>query len=165
MELKGKIAFEDLMAAQWLHLRPRRTMAAAGILILGLAIFATVDMFLSRRQALTDPMLWALPGILVYLVFFIFVLFPRKIRRSYSQRKDFQHEISMLVTSDGLETRTEQGHGMKPWDDFLKWKEGKNIFLLYISDHMFHMVPKRFFANHEDIDSFRDVVRRSIGTK
>jgi hypothetical protein len=165
MELKGKIQFEDLMAAQWLHMRPRRTMGVIGILLLGLAVLAMVGSFLHGKQSLTDPMLWILPVVLVYLALLFFVWFPRKVRRSYSQRKDFKHEISMVVTSDSLEMRTEQGYSVKPLTDYLKWKEGKNVFLLYLSDHLFHIVPKRFFAAHEDVDSFRDVIRHAIDAK
>ena len=165
MELKGRIAVEDLMAAQWIHVRPRRFLAVIGILLLGLTVFIMAASFVGHRQSLTDPTAWILPGILAYLAFTAFVWVPRKIRRSYSQRKDFQHEISMVVTSTGVESRTEQGYSVKPWTDFLKWKEGKNVFLLYVSDHLFHVVPKRFFAAHEDIDAFRNIMRQAIGSR
>ncbi|HEY4146086.1 YcxB family protein [Pinirhizobacter sp.] len=71
----------------------------------------------------------------------------------------------MMVTSAGVAARTEQGNSVKPWSDYLKWKEGKSVFLLYLSDHMFQIVPKRFFAAHEDIDAFRNVIRQSIGAR
>ncbi|WP_445145238.1 YcxB family protein [Dyella sp. Tek66A03] len=165
MELRGRIAVEDLMAAQWVHVRPRRSLAVIGILLLGLVVFAMATSFLVRRQSLTDPTTWILPGILAYLAFTAFVWVPRKVRRSYSQRKDFQHEISMMVTSAGVAARTEQGNSVKPWSDYLKWKEGKSVFLLYLSDQLFQIVPKRFFATHEDIDAFRNIIRQSIGAK
>jgi hypothetical protein len=165
MELKGRIAVEDLMAAQWVHARPRRSLAWVGILLLGLVVFAMADSFAGGRQSLTDPTIWILPGLLAYLAFIAFVWVPRKVRRSYSQRKDFRHEISMMVTSAGVAARTEQGNSVKPWSDYLKWKEGKSVFLLYLSDHMFQIVPKRFFAAHEDIDAFRNVIRQSIGAR
>ena len=165
MELNGRIAVEDFLAAQWVHVRPRRSLAVVGVTLLGLLILAMAASFLGRRQSLTDPMVWILPGILAYLVFIAFVWVPRKVRRSYSQRKDFQHEISMMVTSAGVEARTEQGYCVKPWSDYLKWKEGKNVFLLYLSDQLFQIVPKRFFAAREDIDAFRNVIRQSIGDR
>ena len=157
------IAVEDLMAAHWVHVRPRRSLAVVGILLLGLVVFAMADSFFGRRQSWTDPMNWILPGILAYLAFNVFVWVPRRVRRSYSQRKDLHHDISMVVTSAGIASRSEQGNSMKPWSDYLKWKEGKSVFLLYLSDQMFQMVPKRFFAAQEDIDAFRSVVRQSIG--
>jgi len=162
MELKGRIAVDDLMAASRVHARPRRSFAVLGILLLGLAVFVVADSFLRHGQSLTDPMLWILPGSLAYLAFMAFVWAPKRVRQSYRQRKDFQHEISMLITSAGIETRTEQGHVVKPWSDYLKWKEGNSIFLLYLSDHLFQMIPKHFFAANEDIDAFRDIVKQSV---
>jgi len=165
MELKGRIAVEDLMTAQWVHVRPRRSFAVVGILLLGLGVFIWADSFSGRRQWLTNPTNWILPGVFAYLAFMAFIWIPRKIRLSYNQRKDFRHEISMVVTNAGVASHTEQGNGMRPWSDYLKWKEGKSIFLLYLSDQMFQMVPKRFFATHEDIDAFRSIVRHSIADK
>jgi hypothetical protein len=165
MELKGRIAVEDLMAAQWVHVRPKRSLAVVGILLLGVAVFAMADSFLGHRQSLTDPKTWILPGVLAYLAFIAFIWIPRKVRRSYFQRKDLHHDISMVVTNDGIASRSEQGYSMKPWSDYLKWKEGKSVFLLYLSDHMFQMIPKRFFAVHKDVDAFRSMVRQSIADK
>jgi len=165
MELKGRIAVEDLMTAQWVHVRPRRSFAVVGILLLGLAVFVWADSLVWRRQWLTNPMNWALPSVLAYLAFCAFIWTPRKIRQSYCQRKDLHHDISMVVTNAGVASHTERGNSMKPWSDYLKWKEGKSVFLLYLSDQMFQMVPKRFFATHEDIDAFRSMVRHSIADK
>jgi len=163
MELRGRVAVEDLMAAQWVHVRPRRSLAVLGILLLALAIFVMATSFVGHRQSLTDPTAWILPGILAYLAFTAFVWVPRKVRRSYSQRKDLQHEITLNVTHTGVEARTDQGYSVKPWSDYLRWKEGKSVFLLYLSDHLFQIVPKRFFATREDIDAFRSVISQSIG--
>ena len=165
MELKGRVVVSDLLAAQWIHVRPRRSLAIAGILLLGVTVFVMAASFVGHRQSLMDPKAWILPGILAYLAFIAFVWVPRKVRRSYAQRKDFQHEISMVVTSAGIEARTEQGYSVKPWRDYLKWKEGKSVFLLYLSDQLFQIVPKRFFAAGGDIDTFRDLIRRSIHAK
>ena len=162
MELRGRIVVGDLMAAQWVHVRPRRSSAALGVVLLGLIVVVMASSFLEHRQWLMDPVTWILLGSVAYLAFMAFVWFPRKIRRSYSQRKDFQHEISMMASSTGLEMRTEQGYNLKPWSDYLNWKEGRSVFLLYLSDNLFQMVPKRFFATHEDIDAFRDVIRESV---
>lgn len=165
MELKGRVVVGDLLAAQWVHVRPRRSLAVVGMVLLGLTVFVMAAQFIAHRPSLTDPGTWIMPGILAYFAFTAFVWVPGRVRRSYSQRKDFQHEISMVVTSAGIEARTVQGYGVKPWSDFLKWKEGKSVFLLYLSDHMYQVVPKRFFAGRADIDAFRNVISESIGAK
>lgn len=162
MELKGRIVADDLLAAQWVHARLKRTSAVFGAVILVLVVITMVALFFWQRQSWKDPVTWILPILFAYLMFTVFVLVPRRVRRSYAQRKDLQQDISMTVTSDGLETRTERGYNLKPWDDYLTWKEGKSIFLLYFSDQLYQMIPKRFFSTSDDIDAFREILRNSV---
>ena len=51
------------------------------------------------------------------------------------------------------------------WNAFSHVFETSNLFLLYTSDHAFHMVPKRAFGSEEDVRSFREVVRRTIADR
>lgn len=51
----------------------------------------------------------------------------------------------------------------KPWSDYLRWKEGGKCFLLYMSDNLFQIVPKRFFHSDSDIDTFREMLTMRIG--
>jgi hypothetical protein len=61
-----------------------------------------------------------------------------------------------VVVSDGV-SRLEQ-----LWPSFSHARETTNLFLLYVSDYSFHMVPKRAFATTADADEFREMVRRMV---
>jgi hypothetical protein len=39
------------------------------------------------------------------------------------------------------------------WDKFLKWRESKDTFFLYLSPHMYFFLPKKFIQpeNHEQV--------------
>jgi hypothetical protein len=68
-------------------------------------------------------------------------------------------EEETVVISDAA-TRAEHR-----WDAFSHVLETSNLFLLYTSDHAFHMVPKRAFASEQDVRSFRELVRRTIAER
>jgi hypothetical protein len=69
---------------------------------------------------------------------------------------------TMTVTDDGL-TFVEPlaRHDLK-WFAFDRVIETRNLFLLYITEHSFHMVPKRGFVNAGELDEFRATIDNRI---
>jgi len=45
------------------------------------------------------------------------------------------------------------------WRAFVRFVETKNLFLLYNSEKVFTIIPKRAFASDEDIGTFRGLIR------
>jgi len=95
-------------------------------------------------------------GLLRALAFGVQV--PYRGRKTYRQRKDLQRECSFLADGSRLILTTEGAVIETLWSDYLKWKEGKAGFLLYMSDNMYRPIPKRFFASEADIAKFREMV-------
>lgn len=48
------------------------------------------------------------------------------------------------------------------WTDFLKYKVGKKMVLVYHSDALFQMFPKRWFSEDE-WQKFLDILREALG--
>jgi hypothetical protein len=161
MELRGTLSARDVLAAQWLHIKPRPTYTVIGVLLLIAATWALWFSF-SVRDLRENG--WLLVGSLVVIVAFGLWL-PYRTVRTYGQRKGMQRQLRMVPTEAGLVGENETGQATVPWTDFLKWKEGNGAFLLYISDDMFHIVPKRFFQSATDIASFRDMLTARVGRR
>jgi len=70
-----------------------------------------------------------------------------------------------VASDDGFTIQMENALVKKPWSDFLKWKEGKTLFVVYISDNMFQLVPKRFFSLPEDVTSFRNLLNAKVAAR
>lgn len=160
--IKGTISPADLLSAQWVHLRPRRSFAVVGMVLIALSIWGCVIMFRPPMDQELGAGRWFLPGFLAYLAIWFAVLIPYRSRRSYRQRKDFQREITFSASDAGLSVQNENAQGTKPWSDYLKWKEGKQTFLLYLSDSMFQLVPKRFFATEAELAQFRALLENNV---
>jgi hypothetical protein len=161
MELRGTLSARDVLAAQWLHIKPRPTYAVVGIALLAGALWALWFSF-SLPDLRSNG--WLLAGSIVAITAFGLWL-PYRTVRSYRQRKGMQRQLRMVPTDAGLLGENETGHASVPWTDFLKWKEGHSAFLLYVSDDAFHIVPKHFFQSGTDIAAFRDMLTAKVGRR
>jgi hypothetical protein len=155
MSITGTYSLDDFLAGAWLHFR-RKLM----VLALGLVFFAYAGYSLS-----TGAPAWAvwLPiCFVVWLLAVVVVGIPYRCRREFSQRKDLQRQITFAPDSSGLRITSAALSGLKPWSDYIQWKEGRTVFLLYMSDRTFTVVPKRFFASGADVQSFRELVSGNV---
>lgn len=162
MRITGRVEQNDLLIAQWVHVRPRTWIAVAGLIVLILLAWSGW-IFLTHRPRNDSAMDWyALVGV-VYIFVFLPLWVAYRVRRTYRQRKDLHLSFSITPSNEGMLFETEQGHATKPWSDYLKWKEGGSLFLLYLSDSMFQMVPKRLFTSPADVDAFRRMLKEKVG--
>lgn len=118
--------------------------------------------FFGSRSLEAEWVRWLMLGVPVYFFWSFAVSLPRKIRKSYRQRKDLQKPCFYTPTDTSLRAETEGAAAVKPWTDYLKWKAGKSVFLLYMSDDMYQIVPKHFFASDDDLVKFTELLREKI---
>ena len=99
-----------------------------------------------------------LSGFLAYLFFYACIFLPWKWNKIFQQQKSLHRELLIRVNESGVEMQSETGRALVPWSDFLRWKEGKRIFLLYLSDVSFIMIPTRGFEQEQQIVDFREII-------
>lgn len=159
MNIQGSYNAEDLQAATWVHLRPRRFMGAVGLSLLALLFWGILVRFFGPTSGDgPNGLKWFALALLCYLLVASFVVIPRRCRRTFSQRKDLHRPCAFSVSQAGLVFENEHVVGTYPWSDFVKWKEGKSVILLYMSDNMCHVLPKRFFSSEQELQEFRAFV-------
>lgn len=90
------------------------------------------------------------------------IYIPYKAKKIFKQQKSLQIPFVVVVSNEGLHFSNEMGEVKIPWDNFLKWKENKNLFLVYHSDVLFQMLPKRLFGSLEEKMSFRNTLTSNI---
>ena len=81
---------------------------------------------------------------------------PRSARRLFSQQKNLQRPIGFTWDRQGLGWISENGSGRIPWDDFIKWRQNERVVLLYHSDLLFQMLPKRAFTEEGQLQSIME---------
>ena len=83
------------------------------------------------------------------------VFLPRKVKKLYAQYKGIASPITFEWDATRLIGRSEKGRGERQWKDYAKVKEDDRVFLLYITDHLFEVVPKGWFSEPDKLQEFR----------
>jgi len=160
--LEGRIEESDYLAAQWLHLRPRRLMRVLAI-ILGVLFLAggaaQIIGWMQGDRPLSDALM--LPFLLSVLAGYFLVL-RWQFKRSYRGYKAIKLPLHIEVSEAGLYSRSEHGEVRLPWGLFQKYKENGRLLLLYQSGNLFHVLPKNLFKDAADMRRAQDVISRNI---
>lgn len=112
-----------------------------------------------------DGLFQTVIGLMILLLFVLnrFVVIPRRVRRIFRQQKNLQRPLEFGWDRETVWSSSEIGNTKRPWSDFTKWRELKGLFLLYHSDVMFQMIPKRSFPNPDAVDEFRQLLLEKLG--
>jgi len=145
--MQGQLNERDFVAATYLHMRPRRSLAVLGIALVVLAAVCEgleVMLWLRGRYPGIQPLI--LGACCTYIGVGLGILFPRRARRIFRQHKGASVPYSFSLEQEGIHFESQYATGIIPWDHIHHWREGKNHFLLYPADVISHLLPKRFFS-------------------
>jgi hypothetical protein len=169
MEIAGRLAADDYLAANVLHRRKRGwRRSVRSFTWIGLALVAVVLIPTYGQPGYSSLPLVLIVAILVTLPIAVglerWVLLPRKCRKIYTQHKALQSEFRTYFDEEGVHGTTDFSSVHHPWSDFIRWKEGRDLFVLYQSDLVMNVVPKRFFEGAEEIAEFRELLQCRLGS-
>lgn len=158
-----RILPEDYLAAVRLNMRPRKAWAVVGIVLL-VVFAAAIGLMLWRLASGQGQWFdFALAAAVVWLVAWYWVFLPRQVRKLYSQQRSLQEPFEAIFDDAGMRTRSERGDGTLLWADAHKWRESKHLFLIYQSDALFHLLPKRCFGSEAEQAQLRDLLLSRVG--
>lgn len=147
VSLKGQYELEDVKAAQDLHARSGVFMQWVAYVLIGvLALFVVTGVVFALMHKGTWTVVIYPAFILAFLGLYRYWLRPSTIARAYRQHKDLASPFEMELNDEGYSIQNEYGSGKTPWKDYIKWKADAKMILLYKSDNMFNMVPRRLLS-------------------
>jgi len=164
-DARVRLEADDYVAAQRLHTR----WTSRQIVVCVAALFAGIVLAVLARR---EPVLFVgacglaggAAGASIGREFWRRFLLPRRARRIFAQQKNLQQPFEIRWDDDGLRGVSERGSSHTPWSDYLKWSQDDRIILLYLSDVMFQMLPKRCFGQPAQLEAFLACTRR-IGSR
>ena len=163
MIIQGVLEWKDYLHALRLHMQPRPWLKIIGYILITFFVIAFAFIifgFLKNKSDLST--VFVISFCFLYLLAWYSIYVPYKAKKVYRQQKSLQLPFEVMVTKEGLNCSNEIGKSNIPWGNFLKWKENNNLFLIYYSDVLFQMLPKRLFNNLDDINAFRSVLSSNI---
>jgi hypothetical protein len=91
--------------------------------------------------------------ILAPLVFGLcYLTLPRLARRLYRQDKSLQRPLRMAWSDAGITFSSQNGWGKVEWADLYRWTPARGTFLFFISERLFHFLPRRVLAEEQTAD-------------
>ena len=150
-----QLGLEDIKQAQRLHfwqfVRSRSGMIRIAVsCVRATALFALVVLMLGKGRNVTSLILFfalASPFIVMACcVALIFFLGKRLARKALDQQKTLQMRYRISWTDRGILIESEYGATRMPWGDFRKLRQDQNLILLYESDRLYRLIPKRCFT-------------------
>ena len=162
IKFKEQLVLEDFKKAQKLHLQigPFSVFANYYLLLGGL-----IAIIIGLSLILTGRIMWSLILVLFVVLggmgVFMMVRQQGQVARTFQQQKDLSAPVELALDETGYSATSVYGSVHIPWGDFAKWKENQELFLLYRSDVLISVLPKRFLAGEEEARYVRDLLTRN----
>lgn len=159
--ITGTMTADDFIAAQRLHFRKWRKrqhlilgiVAAAGVVAMGIGPFMLGAILLGAGAG----------GSIGAIVQYKRTL-PRAWRKLFEQQKSLQQPFQYRWDDAGLHLSTPLAQATRPWPHFTRRTEDAETLLLYHSDAMFELIPKRWFENARLPEDLEALLSRYVGS-
>ena len=158
MKIKGQLQWTDYLNSTLLHMQPGRLakiVLFGALLLIGCAFIG--GFFLLVIGQLERPVGFFFPLLIFLGIYplYRYVLLPNRVKKIFSQQKELNSPFEMEFTDTGLVASNEFGNSNRPWGNFIKWRENKDLFILYHSDIVYTIIPKRIFTGPEQVEKVK----------
>ncbi len=140
LSLTYHITQDDFVAAQRAHQRRNlsgRVQFAIGMSLFGLFILMAVfSVIFTPRVWLNYTLPLVIAAAYLYIYFFAH-------RIAYRRNAEMFSDIAVNVGSEGVHIMTPNSESTVPWSRYRFWIESSNVFLLYVGERTFNIIPKR----------------------
>jgi hypothetical protein len=86
-------------------------------------------------------------------------------RRLFRESKSLHEPYDVTWDERGTNLTATNWSTKTAWSDYLKYRDSKNYFLLYVNRACFHIIPKRAFSDDNSLEQFERAVRTNIRSK
>lgn len=158
MTIKTRITFKDFLKFNLKNSLPRIVIFILIVTILLCLNFYNADQY--TQEMLRSASIW-------FLLFFAFIVIRSyfKLKKVFTSNKTIQEEIIYTFTDDKIETKGETFDVNFSWDKVFLVKENKEWFLIYQSNTIMNMIPKKFFSSQEIFELRKIIRNKKIKTK
>jgi hypothetical protein len=94
------------------------------------------------------------------VVFVQYILQPRMIRKHFLQLQNLGGSQAFRFTDEGVACKDQAKESHLPWGKYIKWLEDDVVLVLFQTDVLIHLIPKRCLTLHQ-AEEIRRAVREA----
>jgi hypothetical protein len=79
-------------------------------------------------------------------------------RRAYRSQRTLSGTHRLVFSESGVRGEFAYGAGETEWGAFIKWRESRDLFIIYQASNLMHIIPKRWFADNHAVADFRSLL-------
>lgn len=88
---------------------------------------------------------------------------PARLRRNIRSRGARPGSYELSWNDEQFSFESPDSRSRKDWDELVKWRQNKRVFLVYFTPRLFWIVPKRLFSGERDRDAFKALLKDKLG--
>jgi len=145
--------FVDVTRARFVRAVLGRRFAVRLAVLILITPIAVIGIFMPLGMAGPDAaygaVLGSLGGVIALFVIILgmYILIPRRARRTFQQQKTAHAEMTVRWSTDALTLVTPFGETRYPWANLHGWAESTDTVLVLASDTVSYFIPKRALSN------------------
>ena len=148
MNCNYQLSKTDVIKAMQLHCKGTRRIYKAASILGGCLLL--IGYFTEYKTFGYGSVVGGLLG--YFSVLFLFI--PINASRRFDIHRTLNAEISFSMSEQGIRFKSEVGENKLQWADIRKWRYGKGMYLFYINNSMFHMIPSRVLSDDSELCYF-----------
>jgi hypothetical protein len=98
----------------------------------------------------------------LYFAGYFALFLPWWWRRSYAQQKTLHVPFEFQISHDIFRMQGPFGNAELPWSVFRKWRSGKHMILVYQTDKLVNMIPRRMLSSG-DAEKLENLLLQRLG--
>jgi D-alanyl-lipoteichoic acid acyltransferase DltB (MBOAT superfamily) len=143
--LSGKNEFRDYLEASRCHDRKTRKIIRSAAVFVGV-----ITLLLGFSSTKSEMIIWIGAGVffIIWGMFLSELLYTRRVRKMWNNYPAIKDGLfTRVISTDGISGRIDNDTDvLTRWENFINWKEGPNVFLVYLSLKIYMIVPKRLLT-------------------
>lgn len=158
LSLNYYITQDDFVAAQRAHQRRNtwgKVQYGVGMVLLGwFLLLALFSLIFTPRVWMNYTLPLLLAGAYLYIYYFAH-------RLSYRKNAGLFSEVAVEIGGEGVHVLTAHSESTVPWSSYRRWVESEKVFLLYMGERTFNIIPKRILSV-EQLEELRKLLTEKV---
>jgi YcxB-like protein len=107
-------------------------------------------------------LLWFLFAYGPLLTIWLDLFYKIRLTRAFKTQSSLNEKFAFTFDEEGTYYKRALSSSQQKWAFYHSMLEGQNVFLLFINKKTYYVIPKRCFANEDEIASFRNLAKSKI---